>query len=57
MAEELRDASYSLPRSMVWATAVNGLLMFITTIMICYCIGDLEQSNDYAIVPLWDDIH
>ncbi|OQO00905.1 hypothetical protein B0A48_13594 [Cryoendolithus antarcticus] len=42
MAEELQDAAYVLPRIMVIGVVFNGLLMFITCIMICYCIGDLE---------------
>ena len=44
MAEELQDAAYTLPRTMVWATIVNGAMMFIMCITICYCIGDLETG-------------
>lgn len=44
MAEELKDASYSLPRVIVWATFINGGMMFVMCITICYCIGDLGSG-------------
>lgn len=44
MAEELQDAAYSLPRIMVLATFINGGMMFIMCITICYCIGDLTSG-------------
>lgn len=40
---ELQDASYTLPRTMVLATTINGGLMFVMGITLCYTIGDLEQ--------------
>ena len=43
MAEEIQEASYTLPRVLVWSTVINGALMFIMAITICYCIGDLES--------------
>lgn len=48
MAEELQDAAYTLPRTIVAATFVNGALMFIMCITICYVIGDLE-AGAYAL--------
>lgn len=45
MAEEVQDAAYTLPRTMVLATVVNGGLMFVTCITICYCIGDLDSGK------------
>ena len=45
MAEELQDAAYSLPRIIVLATFVNGAMMWIMCITICYCIGDLESGK------------
>lgn len=44
MAEELQDAAYTLPRTMVWATIINGGLMFIMAITICYVIGDVGEG-------------
>ncbi|EMF13409.1 amino acid transporter [Sphaerulina musiva SO2202] len=43
MSEELKDASYTLPRSMMWATFVNGAMGMITAITVAYCIGDLTE--------------
>jgi len=40
MAEELHNASYVLPRILVWAPIVNGFLAFVMLITFCYCIGD-----------------
>ncbi|KAK4574910.1 hypothetical protein LTR86_000759 [Recurvomyces mirabilis] len=43
MAEELTDAAWTLPRVMTVATVLNGALMWIMLITICYCIGDAES--------------
>jgi amino acid transporter len=45
MAEELRDASYTLPRVMLWATIINGAMMFIMAVTVTYCIGDLDAGK------------
>lgn len=44
MAEELQDAAYTIPRTLVWATFINGGMMFVMCITICYCIGDLKSG-------------
>ena len=41
----MQDAAYTLPRTMVIATVVNGALMFIMTITLCYVVGDLESGT------------
>lgn len=45
MAEELQDAAYTLPRILTAATVINGGLMFIMCITICYCIGDAVEQT------------
>lgn len=45
MAEELHDASYTLPRVMLWATVINGGMMFIMAVTVTYCIGDLDAGQ------------
>ena len=45
MAEELQDASYRLPRVMLWATIINGGMMFIMAVTVTYCIGDLDAGE------------
>ena len=56
MAEELQDAAYTLPRTIVAATVINGFLMFVMAITICYVVGDLEQGRHRNVVKLtWSD--
>lgn len=42
MSEELRDASRTLPRSMIMTTIFNGAFGWIMVITLCFCIEDLE---------------
>lgn len=57
MAEELQDASYTLPRTMILATTINGGLMFVMCITLCYVIGDLNQvlatPTDYPFIQIF----
>jgi amino acid transporter len=46
MAEEIKDASRTLPRAIMTSAAVNGSLGFIMTITFCFTLGNL-----YAILP------
>lgn len=43
MSEELRDASYSLPRAMIWTAILNGAMGFVMIVTFCMLIGDLEE--------------
>lgn len=43
MAEELRDASKSLPRSMILTAVVNGALGWVMIITFCFCIGNVQE--------------
>jgi amino acid transporter len=43
MSEELRDASRTLPRSMILTTVFNGAFGWIMVITFCFCIGNLED--------------
>lgn len=43
MSEELRDASRTLPRSMIMTTIFNGAFGWIMVITLCFCIGDLTS--------------
>ncbi|ETI24991.1 hypothetical protein G647_04361 [Cladophialophora carrionii CBS 160.54] len=42
MAEELRNASKTLPRVMIWTSVINGILGFIMLVTFCYTLGDLD---------------
>ena len=52
MAEELQDAAYRLPRVMLWATIINGGMMFVMAVTVTYCIGDLESGKCKAFMLL-----
>lgn len=43
MSEELRDASRSLPQSMILTTVFNGAFGWIMVITFCFCLGNLEE--------------
>lgn len=50
MSEELKDAAYTLPRSMMWATFINGAMGMITAITVAYCIGDLAEGKSATLL-------
>lgn len=43
MSEEVRNASKTIPRTMLATLIVNGSLGFIMLVTLCFCIGDLEE--------------
>ena len=43
MSEELRDASWTLPRAMIWTAVLNSTLGLIMLITMCFCLGDVES--------------
>lgn len=43
MSEELRDASYTLPRAMIWTAVSNSILGFLMLVTFCFCLGDVES--------------
>ena len=44
LEQELEDASYSLPRAMMYSTLANGFMGLIMIISYCYCIGDILEG-------------
>ncbi|KAK5116834.1 hypothetical protein LTR85_009094 [Meristemomyces frigidus] len=53
MSEELKDASITLPRAMVWSLVFNGILGLVTLITFCFCIHDLNAVLD---TPTWQPV-
>jgi choline transport protein len=43
MSEELRDASYTLPRAMIWTAVSNSIMGFLMLVTVCICLGDVES--------------
>ena len=57
MSEELRDASKVLPKAMIWATFVNGILGIVMMISFCFAVGDdldgvLNSNTGIPVVQL-----
>ncbi|KAM0695610.1 hypothetical protein Q7P36_004092 [Cladosporium allicinum] len=56
MSEELKDASITLPKAMLWATFANGIMGITMIITFCFCITDLDDllaaETDYPIIQL-----
>lgn len=56
MSEELKDASLQLPRAMMWATVLNGVLGITMLISFCFCITDIEYlvnlESDFPIIDV-----
>jgi amino acid transporter len=44
MSEEVRDASKTLPRSMIWTTLINGSTGWVMLITFCSVIGSLDDA-------------
>lgn len=44
MAEELRDASRTLPLAMIWTAIINGSMGFVMIVTLCMVIGDLDAA-------------
>jgi len=42
MSEEIKDASLTLPRAMMWTVVINGSLGFVMLVTFCFCLGDVE---------------
>ena len=57
MAEELQDASRSLPLAMVWTAIVNGAMGFVMIVTFCMMIGDVEialaSPTGYAFIDVF----
>lgn len=43
MSEEIKDASWVLPRAMMWTVFINGVLGYIMLITFCFCLGDVNS--------------
>ena len=44
LSEELKDASYVLPRAMASAAVINYVLGFVTTVTLCFNLGDIDKD-------------
>jgi choline transport protein len=42
-AEEIRDASITLPRAIMWSVAINASLGFIMAVTLVFTLGDVDS--------------
>ncbi|KAF2128737.1 amino acid transporter [Dothidotthia symphoricarpi CBS 119687] len=43
LSEELKDAAYTLPRTMIWTACSNSILGILMLVTFCFCLGDIES--------------
>jgi len=59
MSEEIRDASLTLPKAIMWSAAINGTLGFVMTITFCFCLGDIftiiDSPTGYPFIQVFYD--
>jgi amino acid permease (GABA permease) len=57
MSEEVRDASITLPKAMLWAFAFNATLGFVMVITLCFTLGDvnsvLASTTGYPFIQVF----
>ena len=42
-AEEIRDASITLPKAIMWSVVINAILGFIMAITLIFTLGDIDS--------------
>lgn len=56
-AEEIKDASETLPRAMMSSVAVNGVLGFIMLVTLCFTLGEvdavLESPTGFPFIQIF----
>ncbi|PYH65073.1 GABA permease [Aspergillus vadensis CBS 113365] len=48
MSEEVRDASTTLPKAIMAACSLNGVLAFVVMVTLCFTLGDVNEVLDSA---------
>ncbi|PWY72726.1 GABA permease [Aspergillus eucalypticola CBS 122712] len=48
MSEEVRDASTTLPKAIMVACSLNGVLAFVVMVTLCFTLGDVDEVLDSA---------
>jgi choline transport protein len=59
MAEEVANAAINVPRAILWAMLINGLVGFAMLIAVLYCLGDvdtvLETATGFPFIQVFKD--
>ncbi|KAI2815769.1 hypothetical protein CBS63078_10260 [Aspergillus niger] len=48
MSEEVRDASTTLPKAIMAACSLNGVLAFVVMVTLCFTLGNVDEVLDSA---------
>ena len=60
IAEELKDASYSLPRAILWGVGLNTVLGYMVVITLCFIMTDTEgllaSTTGFPFIQLFYDV-
>ena len=60
IAEEVKDASETLPRAILWGVALNTILGYITVLTLCFTITDpqtlLSSTTGYPFIQLFFNV-
>lgn len=56
-AEEIKDASYTLPRAILWGVGLNTVLGYIAVVTLCFTMTDiaalLDSSTGFPMIQLF----
>lgn len=52
MSEEVRNAAYVIPRSMMWSWLGNGLMGFVMIITFCFCVADTQKVLESPLTAI-----
>lgn len=43
MSEEVRDASRTMPKAIVWSCAIDFIMAFVMGVTLIFCVGDIDS--------------
>ena len=59
-AEEIKNASETLPKAMLWGVGLNAILGYIAVFTICFCVTDpqalLDSDTGYPMIQLFYNV-
>ena len=44
MSEEVKKARQAVPRAMFWTIAINGILAYVISLVLLFCLGEFEAA-------------
>ena len=60
IAEEIKNASETLPRAMLWGVGLNAILGYITIFTLCFTVTDpeslLDSDTGYPFIQLFYNV-